>query len=66
MTPLFETMKDVLNLGFFEKLLSILPIGLILELDTNHQPFNLFFLIIWLIVSILSLIFTYHYKFQKR
>jgi len=66
MTPFFETMKDVLNLGFFERILNILPIGLILELDTNDQSLNLVFLIIWLIVCAFSLIFAYHYKFRKR
>lgn len=66
MIPLFEMMKDVLDLGFFEKVLNWLPFGLVLELETNHATLNLIYLMIWLIVSIITLTFVYDYKFRKR
>ncbi|MDW8553044.1 MULTISPECIES: ABC transporter permease subunit [Staphylococcus] len=66
MIPLFEMMKDVLDLGFFEKVLNWLPFGLVLELETNHATLTLIYLMIWLIVSIITLTFVYDYKFRKR
>lgn len=66
MTPIFNTLEGVIKLGFFDKVLEILPFGLILELETNHASLNLLYLVIWFILIIVSLFITYKYKFRKR
>lgn len=66
MTPIFNTLEGVIKLGFFDKVLEILPFGLILELEINNASLNLLYLVIWFILIMVSLFITYKYKFRKR
>ncbi|WP_436855584.1 ABC transporter permease [Staphylococcus caeli] len=66
MTPILDMMKETLDLGFFEQILSILPYGLIFKLQTDDAVINILYLAIWLLISLIALYFTYKSKFRKQ